>query len=331
MTAPSPRRILVVKPSSLGDIVHTLPAVSLVRERWPEAEIRWLTNPEWIPLLEGNSDINGTLLFPRRALRGRPLAQLAWLRELRAEYRADLVLDFQGLLRSAIIGRACLAPGGELIGLSDAREGAGLFYHRRATVSGGEHSVERYLKLVGALGLERGAALQWPMPQGNLPAGWPRESEPFLVLHPFARGKGKSLTVEDIEQFCRALEYPIVLVGRSDLNVTPLNRLENVFNYLNETTIPEMIALMREAAAVVSVDSGPMHIAAALGKPLLGIHTWSDPAQVGPYDPDAWVLKDQVLFQMRTLHSKTEKRQAAPDMNAVAAFVRESLFGPRSN
>ena len=99
----SPRSVLVVKPSSLGDVVHTLPAVSLLKRAWPETRLRWIVNPEWAPLLEGNPDVDEIILFPRRELSGSFTKQLRWLRATGKACRSDLVLDFQGLLRSAIM------------------------------------------------------------------------------------------------------------------------------------------------------------------------------------------------------------------------------------
>ena len=316
----APRSILVVKPSSLGDVVHTLPAVALLKRAWPQARLRWIVNPEWAPLLEGNPDVDEIILFPRRELSGSVLKQFRWLRALRAAYRSDLVLDFQGLLRSAVMSRACRAPGGNLLGLSDAREGARFFYDTRVAV-GREHAVERYLRLVAALGIPAEGPPIWKLPEGTRPAGFTLE-EPFVLLHPFSRGAGKSLSVAEAAEFAAALPIPVVLAGRAAVEPEPLP--SGGIDLLNRTSLSELIWLIRRARFVVSVDSGPMHIAAALTPRLLSLHTWSDPALVGPYRPEAWVWKDRTLFQageLRTPASPGQKPHAAPDLAAVAAFV----------
>ena len=125
------------------------------------------------------------------------------------------MLDFQGLLRSALIGRFC--RGGELLGLSDAREGARFFYDRVARV-GREHAVDRYLKLVAALGIDTAGPLTWNLPQGSRPAGFTLE-EPFVLLHPFSRGEGKSLSPEETLAFAKALPCAVVLAGRASLTL----------------------------------------------------------------------------------------------------------------
>src|SRR3954467_11551783 len=109
--------ILIIKPSSLGDVVHTLPAVAAIRDAHPAAEITWVINPEWAPLLRGNQDVNHVHIFPRGDFRGlgASTSLVPWLRQTR-KLRPDLALDFQGLLRSAIIAKASGAQ--EIYGMS---------------------------------------------------------------------------------------------------------------------------------------------------------------------------------------------------------------------
>ena len=309
-----------MKPSSLGDIVHTLPAVAAIKAHWPAAHLWWIVNPEWAPLLEGNPHVDEVVLFPRRDFRGvRGLRRLApWARALRERINADLVLDFQGLLRSALIAKLCRGEGGRIVGLSDAREGARHFYDERVDVSGCTHAVDRYLALVRALGIEIPRSHWWPLPPGTEPADF-STAERFVILHPFSRGIGKSLSVADVIEFCRTLAPArIVIVGRTDEHVPSL---PNVTDLLNRTTIPELIWLLRRASYIVSVDSGPMHIAAALTPRLVSLHTWSDPEKVGPYHRDAWVWKGGALAQVRDL----AHRHPAPDIAALAAFVARML------
>ena len=309
----------------MGDVIHTLPAVALLKRALPQATLRWLVNPEWAPLLDGNPDVDEVILFPRRELSGwsKIPAQIAWLRRTRASYRSDLVLDFQGLLRSAIVGRICRAPnGGTFLGLSDSREGARFFYDRVAIVTR-EHAVDRYLKIVAALGLDTSGPPIWRLPAGIRPTEFLLQ-EPFCLLHPFARGAGKSLSSEEVEAFCKALPHPVVLAGQTNVAIAPC---ENTIDLLNRTSISELIWLIRQARYVVSVDSGPMHIAAALTPRLLSIHTWSDPALVGPYEPEAWIWRDGTLTQVKALRRPEAKPTSARGIIAVAAFVERQMAG----
>jgi len=313
-----PSSILVVKPSSLGDIVHTLPAVALIRKIWPEARLQWLVNSEWAPLIEGNPYVDATVDFPRRSFRGLAgsISAAHWSAALQKNISADLVLDFQGLLRSALLSKLGRAEQGRIFGLSDAREGARLFYDEIVDVSGKSHAVDRYLAMASALGAEITQPLEWPLPTGTPPDA--EVPERFVLLHPYSRGVGKSLTAAEVERFCQAIApIPVVLAGvAKELPAAP----PGVFDLVNKTSISELIWLLRRAAFVVSVDSGPMHIAAALTSRLLSIHTWSDPRRVGPYQEDAWVWKKGELCQVKELESE-EGQQQLPEMGDVAEWV----------
>ena len=300
--------ILIIKPSSLGDIVHTLPAAALLRDACPEAEITWVINPEWAPLLRGNKSVDHAHIFPRGELGGFGMSThlLPWLRAT-GRLQPDAALDFQGLLRSALIGK--MSHPREFYGMSDAREGARLFYQHTAPVDRNAHAVERYLSLVETFGVPVRRPLRFPLPTGDSIARFD-EDEPFVLLHPFARGQSKSLNDLAVEEFCHALApIRVVLVGRTKREI-PVP--DNCVNLLNHTTILQLIWLVRRARFTISVDSGPMHIAAAITDRLISIHTWSDPHKVGPYNGDAWVWKNGELLRARDLPRPGEARQEPP-------------------
>ena len=309
MGSEAPRTLLVLKPSSFGDIIHTLPAVARLKAAWPDCRISWLVNPEWMPLLEGNPAVAEIIPFPRGEFRGwgGGLRLARWLRSEIVGRRFDLALDFQGLLRTAVIGRVSGAR--KIVGLSDAREGASWFYHR-TVISPRQpvHAAVRYMALADAVIDGQEEALQkgldiidgFPLPPGkpvDLPADF---RDGFILIHPFARGTNKSLSLNEIQDFTRELNSSkIIIVGRSESPVDGLER--GSLNLLNQTSIAELIWLIRRAAFVISVDSGPAHLAAALKRPMVSIHSWSDPRRVGPCRPDAWVWKNGRLAQMRDL------------------------------
>ena len=303
-------------------MVHTLPAVAALRDAHPRAEITWVINPEWAPLLRGNQDVNHVHIFPRGELRGlgAPRSLLPWLQRTK-ELRPELALDFQGLLRSALIGKASKAK--QLYGMSDAREGSRFFYDRVAKVNRRQHAVERYLKLAESAGAKIGEALRCPIPSGD-PLPRFDDYPPFILLHPFARGGSKSLSSSVIEEICRAFAPTrVVVVGKSTRKIkTP----ENCVELTNQTTLLQLIRLIRLASFIISVDSGPMHIAAAVTDHLLSIHTWTDPRRVGPYNPDAWIWKHGDLLQVRELESAKIRRHGrsfkVKDVPAIVELVR---------
>jgi ADP-heptose:LPS heptosyltransferase len=317
--------ILIVKPSSLGDIVHTLPAVALIRDAYPKAKITWVINPEWAPLLRGNRSIDHVHIFPRGQLAGFGMSRhlLPWLRET-SRLRPDLALDFQGLLRSALIGT--ISHPAKFCGMSDAREGATFFYQQTARVDRRAHAVERYLKLVEVLEIPITRPLRFSLPTGDTIPHF-AEDDPFILLHPFARGGRKSLSDLAVEEFCHAFApHRVVLVGQSKREI-PVP--ENCVNLLNHTTILQLIHLIRQARFMISVDSGPIHIAAAISNRLVSIHTWSDPRKVGPYNGEAWVWKNGDLLQVRDLPPPAKRSKSRPfrptDVRQILPLVRQYL------
>ena len=309
--------ILIIKPSSLGDIVHTLPAVAAIRDAHPNATITWVMNPEFMPLLRGNSDVNHVHVFPRREFSalGAPLSMMPWLKETR-KLRPDLALDFQGLLRSAFIARVSGAK--QVYGMSDGREGSRFFYSRTVKVNRREHAVERYLKLAELAGAQIGDALRCPLPTGD-PLPRFDEFPPFILLHPFARGRGKSLTNRVIEDICLAFAPTrVVVVGKTNRNI---DVAENCIELTNQTSLLQLVRLIRVARFVISVDSGPMHVAAAVNGRLLSIHTRTNPRRVGPYNTDAWIWKHGKILQVSDLdktklirHGRPFKTKDIPDI-----------------
>lgn len=284
MNSASYRSVLIVKPGSLGDIVHALPAIPYIARSWPETKIAWVVDTRWQNLLANIPGIHDIVLFPRERFRSPKgwLRSIAWFRQL-SRRRADLVFDLQGLMRSALMSKALHSS--VIVGGNDAREGANWFYNLSAEVNPSAHAVDRYRSILAAAGVDTSAPPEFPLGDGT-PTEQPLPKD-FVLLHPYARGEGKSLTAQQIAAFADALApVPVVVAGIGD----PLeNPGQNTFDLLNKTTLQQFLWLARHAAFVVSVDSGPAHIAAAVTNKLLSIHTWSDPRRVGPYNPSCHI------------------------------------------
>ncbi len=321
---------LVIKPSSFGDIIHTLPAVHAIKHAYPQLNLRWLSNPEWMPLLEGSPDITQVIPFPRKEFKGISAlpALFSWARKFNAMDRElpELALDFQGLFRSGMIARTRGAS--PVLGLSDAREGAGKFYDHTIPVDANAHAVDRYLELPRALGISVGPQdIQFPLPLGQAKAGVTLP-ENYILIHPYSRGEGKSLRHEVIQSLTDCLSpHQVIVVGVSPeaQNVKGVH----VTSFVNDTTLLELIWLIRNARGVVSVDSGPMHLASAITSNLLGIHTWSNPRKVGPYDPEAWILKaGRIAHRQEFTDEEVLQDQAVEtsDARRMADFVLRQWF-----
>ncbi|NBS52344.1 MAG: lipopolysaccharide heptosyltransferase family protein [Spartobacteria bacterium] len=305
----------------MGDVIHALPVASAIHRAWPLTRITWILDPRWSELLEANPTITKIHSFPRESFRGPSglIRALRWYRGLRS-LGADTVVDLQCLLRSGLM--AYCSGARMVVGLGDAREGAGFFYSRSVPVRKDEHAVNRYLRVLAALGVPIPDALDWAIPRGLRPEAL-TTNDPYIVLHPFSRGEGKSLTFEAIGTFIQAFReksvLPIVLAGAPK----PLPDFgPGVVDLLGKTSLTELIGLLRGASYVVSVDSGPMHLAAALGVPLLSIHTWSDPRLVGPFSKNSHIWQGgQILDQNLQRVPLPERAFTISDAIATGHFV----------
>lgn len=309
----------------MGDVIHSLPVASAIHNAWPRTRITWIVDPRWAPLLEGNPAIDRLHFFPRESFRGMAgfFRSIGWYRELRALDPAA-ALDLQCLLRSGVM--AACSGARQVFGLDDAREGAGFFYTRKIPVRRDEHAVRRYLRSLPALGIDPRTPWDW-----NLPPGGPCDALPpggdHVVLHPFARGAGKSMDGASIRAFVEAFQsrcsLRIVVAGSGALDADPGAR---VVDLLGKTSLSQLIWLLRGARFVVSVDSGPMHLAAALGVPLLSIHTWSDPRLVGPYSAEAWIWQGGEIRRQNLEAAPRPERGFSPeDAAAVGDFLAARL------
>jgi ADP-heptose:LPS heptosyltransferase len=187
------------------------------------------------------------------------------------------------------------------------------------------HAVRRYLAVLDHLGIPQPQRAEFLLPEGKLPAGFdPRP--PYLLLHPYARGEGKSLSPDLIRAFARgalnAGARRVVLVGRGE-------RTENlppkVEDWSNRTDLLELIALLRGASFIVSSDSGPMHLAAALQPSgTLAVHLWSDPLKVGPCFPESLVWKSGRIARVADLDKGWRKEGKAPSVSEMEAIGRRA-------
>jgi heptosyltransferase I len=192
-------------------------------------------------------------------------------------------------------------------------------------IDAGQHSVERYLQLARFAGADISGPLYFPLPKGKAIPSFDLPDR-FIVLHPFARGNAKSLTSGEIFEFTRLLApHPVIVAGRSNERFVVS---KNALSVVNRTDLLQLIWLLRRASFIVSVDSGPMHIGAAITSQLLSIHMWSDPRLVGPYNPDAWIWKDQQILPVRTLdkQGRLKRSHSRPNPSQIARFVQERLL-----
>ncbi len=299
-----PSRILVVRLGAMGDVIHALPAVVTLKRNFPSASITWVIDPKWAVLLDGNPFVDEVLPFDPRAW-----VSIHKLWSVLRRSRFDTAVDLQGLVKSAVIVGASGAP--RRIGRDrrEAREPfASLFYTQRVGTSP-PHAVERSLELARGAGASR-MYREFPIPpgrrEGDLPPG------PFVLASPLAGWASKQWPLEYYSLAANALRKQgctLVVNGSPDARDT-LAEIKGA--HVHVSGIAGLIDATRRAAGVIGVDSGPLHLAAALGQPSVAIFGPTDPACNGPIGGTVTVLRDP-----SAVTTYKRYREIAPSMRAV--------------
>lgn len=295
-----PRRILLIKPSAIGDVVHALPVLNLLRRKWPEAHIAWVLTPACANLLENHPLLNEVILFERGKFgRGwREPAAAAGLVHFMKSLRGgefDLVVDLQGLFRSGWMARQTRAA--VRIGFANAREFAPMFYTHRVDIGTTEqHAVDRYVAVAAALNCGN-APVEFPFhvtddDRRHVDAFVPAD-QPFAVLLPGTNWTTKRWPIERFASLVKPLRdrFGLATVAAGSPGEVEIASQIGGTNVAGKTTLRQLVALLDRAALVIANDSGPMHIAAALGKPLVTLFGPTNPLRTGPYRRDDAVLR----------------------------------------
>ncbi len=303
------RRVALIKPSALGDVVHALPVLTALRRRYPDAHITWVVNQAFEPLLRGHPDLDATLPFDRHALK------TGWASALRASAvflgecrrrRFDLVIDLQGLLRSGVMTAASGAP--RRVGLSSAREGARWFYTDVVDVADFRvlHAVDRYWLVAEALGAGDGPkTFRVPVPEAERRwaavqlAPFPR---PWLAVGVGSRWPTKRWPPRHFAALARQAQAQFggtaVFVGSGDDTALARQAAEPLtgprLDLTGVTTLPRLAAVLEAADVMLANDTGPLHLAAALGRPVVAPYTCTRVRLSGPYGGEAGAAETRV-------------------------------------
>ena len=345
-------RLLVVRLGAMGDILHALPAATALRQAHPHWQIGWLVDPRWQALLSAGDETTGEPRNPAQPLVDRlhfaPVKQwaqwpltLATAREiaaLRRELRAcayDAVLDFQGAIRSAVLGR--LAGALRRVGEANPREWPARWLLSERVVTHGAHVIEQDLELAAAL-----AGDSLPLVKPKLPVDHPAEvwcdallghdPRPVALLNPGAGWGAKRWPID---------RYAAVAQGLADRGLRVLVNAgpgeEPLAAHIHTATagaaeplsasLAQLIALTRRIALCVAGDTGPLHLACALGRPVVGIYGPTDPARNGPFGTRFLVLRSPLS---RRDHSRLPDPEAglltippAAVLGAVDTLLKE--------
>ncbi len=306
------RRIVIIKPSALGDIVHALPVLSALRFRFPEAHIAWVVNRAYEGLLQRHPNLNSVLPFDR-GLGKRDVVQSVtgyweFFRKLRRE-KFDLAIDLQGLFRSGLM---MLATGAKRrVGLSSAREGASWAY--TDTVPGADlrrgHAVDRYWLMAEALGAGD-FPKQFTIPTSETAHEWAEQQirdcpRPRMAVGVGSRWVTKRWPAEHFATLMRKAQDRFggsaIFVGGPD-EIEPARQVArrlrgHTLELTGRTSLPQLAALLSRADVMLANDTGPLHLAAALGRPVVAPYTCTRVELTGPYGADSGAVESRVWCQ----------------------------------
>lgn len=303
-----PERVLIVKPSSLGDVVHALPTLAALKDHWPSARFSWLVNRGLRGLLDGNPNLDEVIPFDRGAfgLHARGMRAVRDIVGTLRSRRFDVAIDLQGLLRSGLLTAATGAP--IRVGLQTAREGSTRFYtHRIGPPAQSEHAIDRLLEVAAAFGADISAP-RFDFHINPADRQWARErlqrsGRPLLVVNVGARWLTKRWPPGSFARVARRatdeLGAGIVAVGATEdgplvAAVREAMRGRTLVDLSGQTTLPQIAAIAAECDLFLSNDTGPLHLAAATGTPVVGVYTCTRPEWTGPYGPNASVCRSEV-------------------------------------
>lgn len=355
-------RLLIVRLGAMGDILHALPAVTALRQAHPTWQIDWLVEPKWSALLTAGGDGTDTKterdsesLAPRqpvvdealfagtKAWRKRPFSAETRneLSELRRTLRAKqycAILDMQGSLRSAILGR--LAGVRRLIGEAAPREKQARWFFTQLVTTHGAHVIEQDIELASAVA---GDALAHvppmlpfdPVAESRADELFPADAAPAVLLNP---GAGWGAKRWPVERYAAVAQGLIDRGHRVFINIGPGEEAlaEPIVSATKgaavalQADLPLLIAVTRRIALAVAGDTGPLHLACALGKPVVGIFGPTDPSRNGPFGTRFEVLRSPVSVRDHKRRPDPEAGLLTIEPNAVLAAAERVLYSETS-
>jgi lipopolysaccharide heptosyltransferase I len=320
-------KVLIVRLGSLGDVIHGIPVAAALRSRYPQARIDWLVDRRYVELLDLVESLDSRIPFDPRELPAGSARRT--LRDLRA-MQYDAVIDLQGLLKSAVIAR--LVAGKRTIGFprQHLREPmARFFYTDTPDVGDARHVIDKNLRLLSAVGITD-AAVHFPI---RIPRLSPTEitSGSYAILNPGAAWPNKRWPPDRFGAVAAAMQRDLGLrsivlwgPGEESLAAAVVDASQGAAESAPRTQIADLVGLARDGRVMISGDTGPLHIAGAVGTPLVALFGPTSPERNGPWSP-----RDVVISPVSECACFYERccRKSTPCINDIA--VEQVLDGVR--
>lgn len=325
MSTPSkPLRLLVVRLGAMGDILHSMPAVTALRQAHPDWVIGWAIEPQWRGLFCANGCeprtpgiplVDRLHIVPAKQWARRPLSPATWkdMARVRREVRTmhyDVAVEMQGAVRAAMVAR--WARTGRIVGEAQPREGVARWLFDERVETRGVHVIEQSVEVANAI-----AGEQLPIPLPLLPRDPAAEAraaqlpQPLVLLSPGAGWGAKRWPPERYGEVARRLAQAgcSIVVNSGPAEETLARQIADSSGGAARALpldMAELIAVTRHAALVIAGDTGPLHLACALGTPVVGIYGPTDPARNGPFHTPSRVLRHPESVRDHTRRSEPE-------------------------
>ena len=322
------RNILIVRLGAMGDVIHTLPAAVELKRCFPLARIAWAIESRWAPLLRDNPYVDEVFEIPlgrwRKAKFSRATRrEFADFRLNLRQAKFDLAVDFQGLIKSAVVAFFSRAERVYGFDRSSLREPFSAVFYSNHTSTDAEHVVDRYRELAASVrGLRPKGPVDFPLPEGSPKVGLPPR---YVIASPLAGWGAKQWPAEHFSTLANLLwsrlAIPLLVdcaPNEEQIASTIAAGADAGAVVVHASTIAELISATRGASAVVGVDSGPLHLAKALGRPGVAIFGPTDPRRNGPYGESIEVLRAEGV--------ETSYRREKDVAVAMRAVMPESVF-----
>lgn len=346
----NPKNILIIKPSSLGDVIHALPVLKILKNKFPDAKISWVINKELSELIEGNPYIDDILLFQRKKwskwmnFPSNVIELIKFIIKIRKK-KFDIAIDLQGLLRSGLISFLSGSP--RRIGFNNAREFSPLFYTDKISLPDKKiHSVERYIyaaKSLGANDTERDFTINIPNEdidyvEDFLEEKGMNDSKKIVIVNPWARWKTKCWPIDNYLSLIERLKgegFLPILIGSNEFEETIEGLIKESsdppITFVDER-LKRLTALIKRSSLIVTNDSGPMHIAAAVNTPVVALFGPTNPLLTGPYGDGHIVIKKNMECApcLERECSKEQECMKMISVEEVMEIIKKRLCGNKT-
>ncbi len=305
--------ILIVKLSAIGDVIHTLPSLAALRRLYPDAHITWVIEEAAADIVKNHPYLNSVIVSRRKSWPNdflnnkflKPFFNMhSLIKELR-QHRYDLVIDFHGLFKSSII--VLLSSGKRKLGYNSLQELSGLFLNEKITEDMNKHAVDRYLDLPHYLGAKIDKA-EFVLPHNSdaeekvkiLMNKYNLDDNNFIAINPIAYWDTKLWNDDSFARLAdlikNNLKMKVVFTGSEKSSIEGITSKMKTkgINLGGQTTLLELAYLDKKARFVITTDSGPMHLAAAVGTPVVALFGPTDPARTGPYGEGHTIVRAEL-------------------------------------